>query len=255
MKKLLTIFAGLVMAVSVFGADQLSLRIWTEGPDLYADGAPVLVGETYLVVYLPNGQLFQGVRTDRSLVDPDNNILVTTRLAVKGYKCEYKPHQYPATKYSGDGTFVIVLLDTRKADGSVGGSVAGYNLPTVSTAADGMGTLNGGVGTAVTASETPVPLAAKPTITELVKDGESASIRFKDVTIGSDYDVEFSTNLAANVWISTKGKPTDRRVTATEGVNVVKLNNVNVMTLDNVKAPSTEPVRFFRVVTPPSNKP
>ena len=131
MKKTLSLISGLLVAATMFGAevkDQLTLAMSTPGPDTYADGSPVLVGETYLLVYVKQGAVFGGVQTDGSLVDPLNNVIVTRGQAVEGAKCGYKAIQYPAATYPEGGSWVIVLLDTRKADGAVGGLIAAQGV-------------------------------------------------------------------------------------------------------------------------------
>ena len=74
MKKTLSMVSGLLLALSVFGVEeglkQLTLAISTPGPDTYADGTPVLVGESYLLVYANQGATFQGLYMDGTLVDP-----------------------------------------------------------------------------------------------------------------------------------------------------------------------------------------
>ena len=148
MKKALLVFSGLLVATTMFGAevkDQRTLAMSTPGPDTYADGTPVLVGETYLLVYVKQGQVFGGVYTDGSLVDPDNNVIATTGQAVEGAKCGYKAIQYSAATYPEGGAWVIVLLDTRKADGAIGGLVAAQGASAASGTASALslGTVGG----------------------------------------------------------------------------------------------------------------
>lgn len=252
MKKTLAFLIGLSLTMSVFAGssdslEQLSLTISTQGPDLYADGTPVLVGETYLLVYLPKDQTFGGVLTDGSLADPAHNTLVTTAKAVEGSKCEYKPIQYPATLFPSDGTFVIVLLDTRKADGTVGGLVAGHSVAQTPTKASGMSlnALNGGGGAAVTAAILPTLPAGTPTpvITSIAQAGETVSLSIKEFSYGVNYEVQAVTNLGTSAWAPAKSGIASRLKATTSNVQGDELKT-------DVTVPQNDTVRFFRVIIP-----
>ncbi len=95
MKKTIYMITLLLTAIAVMGAglSQLTLSISTEGPDYYADGTSVLVGESYLLVYVKEGATFAGVKSDGTLVDTEGNAIVTKATAVEGAKCGFKAIQ------------------------------------------------------------------------------------------------------------------------------------------------------------------
>ena len=85
MKKSISIMTVLLLGMSAFGAglSQLTLSISTQGPDYYADGNAVQVGEKYLLVYVGEGAAFAGIKSDGSLVDPAGKIVTLSTLGDK----------------------------------------------------------------------------------------------------------------------------------------------------------------------------
>lgn len=256
MKKTLSTLIGLLLAVSVFGGgsdslSHLTISIATEGPDLYADSTPVLVGEKYLLVYVAQGQTFKGVLTDGSLVDPVNNAIAITGTAVEGSKCGYETLTYSASLYPAAGTFVIVLLDTRKADGSVGGLVAGHSaaLSATSTKADGLNlsALNGGAGSGIGATVQPSVLDTVPTpvIASLAQGDGKVSLGIKDFAYGVNYEVQATTNLNTQAWSTAVSGGTASRLAASSA-NVES----GVLKTPDIAVPAGDAVRFFRVIIP-----
>lgn len=205
MKKTLFLLSGLLLGASAFGStdlEQLTLSISTQGPDYYADGQPLQVGETYLLVYLYQGHTFAGLYTDRTLVDPDNNKIATEGVAITGSKCDFKPIQYPASLYPPEGSWVIVALDTRTANGAVGGLVAGLGASAAS--ATGETSLNAldlaSQGTSEQAkmlSNMPAPEITAVEPGNVVDDQRQVGIRFTNVKDGALYSVESTTDLSS----------------------------------------------------------
>ncbi len=260
MKKTLFLVSGLLLGASAFGSDlaQLTLSISTQGPDYYADGQQVQVGETYLLVYVAKNAAFQGLYTDGTLVDPVSNKIATKGVAVAGAKCGFKAIQYPADLYPSDGSWVIVALDTRTADGAVGGLVAGLGATAASAtgASTSLHSLNvasqnNGAPTLATTAATQTSAATPvPEITAVSPKGASVDVSFKNVSASALYEVQSTTDLAAGVWqaaaVSTLGQAPATRVQATP------LNTVGEGQAAEVRAAvqvsPTDKVRFFRVI-------
>lgn len=205
MKKTLSVMSGMVLAAVMTGIaaqeTPLVVEVSTPGPDYYADGTPVLVGETYLLVYVKAGATFAGVRTDGSLIDPDNNKKVFEAKAVEGAKCGFIPVQYLESMYPANGSWVVVLLDTRKADGSVGGLVAaqgaGTSVAGGGNAMAGPQALSRAVGGMVATSMTPSPAdTPPPVITALNKDAAGVALEIGNVSGGALYTVVATDDLA-----------------------------------------------------------
>jgi hypothetical protein len=253
MKKTLTLLFGLALAVSVSAADlpQLTLQIRTQGPDFYADGQPVTVGETYLLVYVKQNATFQGLRADGSLVDPDNNQVVTTSSAITGEQgsyCAPRQIQYDVADYPANGKWLVVLLDTRKDDGTVGGLIFGFGTNGQATVTAGTGIVPASAGKNASSSTpaglttdklpavAPAAAAKKPVITGFAREGASVRVDLKDCDASAGYRLESSTDVASGKWQhaarlqkSPQGEPPSRQ---------------------SVAVPADDAVRFFRVITP-----
>jgi len=260
MKKTLSILIGLALAVSVFGQSdealsELTMTMSTQGPDYYADDAPVAVGETYLLVYVKAGQTFQGVRSDESLVNT-NNLKATTSQAIAGSKCEFKAIQYAEKDYPAGGTWVLVLLDTRKANGAPGGLITGYSdsevIPAAKKAAAGGANLGGdlkvqaddGKGLSVGSVASAPANTPDPVIAAVDPKGEKVDVRIKNFTDAASYEVQTRTSLAAGNWEPAVGGKLLQAKTL--GVTPGPAAELPV-TLD---VPANDTVRFFRVIVP-----
>ncbi len=127
MKRFATLACALALAAPVFAAQNDPLVFFsTQGPDTYGDGATVLDGEYYALVWVKSGADFAGFQADGALVDPDNSVcLLKAGLAQNG-RCPTVAFQLPAefVDTHKDGTYGVWLLDTRIADGD-GGTVVG----------------------------------------------------------------------------------------------------------------------------------
>lgn len=107
-------------------ANDVVLTFATTGPDLYADGTPVLDGESYALVWTRAGATFGGIAADGALLSADDQFVLVAGVA-EGGRCPTTVFEIDAADsaaYEG-GSFALYLLDTRvkDADGTV--SVAG----------------------------------------------------------------------------------------------------------------------------------
>jgi outer membrane lipoprotein SlyB len=251
MKNALSVVTGVLLAASSFaGLSQLTLSISTPGPDTYADGQPVQVGETYLLVYVNQGASFQGLYTDGSLVDPVNNRVATKAYAVAGAKCGFKAVQYPAELFPAGGSWVIVVLDTRTGDGALGGLVAGQGVSAATVAAGSTSTSLGAVGAAsqgvaglTVSGQTLAPAGTPaPEITAVQPNGDTVNVRFKNFSDKALYEVQSTTDLAGQ-WQTVA-----KRVQAT-AQNIVQGENGAELPAA-VQVPAGDKVRFFKVIVP-----
>lgn len=257
MKKILSILIGLSLAVSAFGEglSQVTMTISTEGPDAYADGTPVLVGETYLLVYVKSGE-FEGVRSDGTLVNPAKDLKVTTSLAVEGSKCGFKAIQYPETLYPAGGTWVIVLLDTRDANGNLGGLVTGHSdaVPAAKSVAQGSMSPGGmrvladaggsGSGLTVGSLARAPSTTPNPVIAAVEPNGTAVGLKIKNFTDTANYEVQTRTSLASGNWEPAVGgvKLQARTLGVVPGPAAEMPATLTV--------PADDTVRFFRVIVP-----
>jgi len=247
MKKTLSLISGLLMAATMFGAeaqDQLTLAMSTPGPDTYADGTPVLAGETYLLVYVKQGAVFGGVCTDGSLVDPVNNVIATTARAVEGAKCGYKAIQYPAATYPEGGSWVIVVLDTRKADGAVGGLIAAQGASAANGAASALslGAAGGAAASGLSAAG-PAPSPAgtpQPEIAAVQAGNGRVNLRIKNFSDKALYQVQSATSLNGG-WQTVASRVQATAQTVVQGESGTELPA-------DVDVPAGDTVRFFKVI-------
>lgn len=208
-KTLLMMTAAFAATLAAAAVEKTSVMdVWTAGPDFYADGTPVLAGETYLLVYVKAGAEFAGIYTDGSLVDPDNNQAVLKLPATSDSRCGYKQVQYHTSQFPANGSWELVLLDTRKNDGTVGGLIAAQGTSSAVAAPSAMtmnATLGGGAGL-VAASDTVSPPAAPdsplppPTITGLSVDADSVTVSVDNVMDGSLYQIVSTDDLKTGGW-------------------------------------------------------
>ena len=245
MKKTLSLISGLLMAATMFGAearDQLTLSMSTPGPDTYADGTPVPAGETYLLVYVKQGAVFGGVHTDGSLVDPVNNVIATTALAVEGSKCGYKAIQYPAATYPEGGSWVIVVLDTRKADGTLGGLIAAQGASAANGAASALslGAAGGAAASGLSAAG-PAPSPAgtpQPEIAAVQAGNGRVNLRIKNFSDTALYEVQSATSLNGG-WQTVASRVQATTQSIVQGDAGAELRT---------DVPAVGTVRFFKVI-------
>lgn len=149
-KTLVAGLVGLLAAAAFAGKDNVVVTFCTQGPDTYADGTPVLDGETYALVWTPTGSAFQGIRADGTAAG-DSKVALKAPVA-KGGKCPFVKFEidetYAKANYAG-GTWGVYLLDTRTfakelgadgqpvATGAGGAAVNGYGAVTTAKTATG----------------------------------------------------------------------------------------------------------------------
>ena len=131
----LTAFGLLIGAAAFAGMDNVVIAFSTQGPDKYADGAQVVDGECYALVWTPTGVTFAGIDSTGAAVAPSKVVLKAP--VAKGGKCPdvlfEVDSDYAKANYPG-GTWGVYLLDTRKfktnAEGIIlKGEVASCGLP------------------------------------------------------------------------------------------------------------------------------
>jgi len=249
MKKLFSMVLGLAIAAGLaFGDDglaTLSMTISTPGPDCYKDGAKVRDGETYLLVYLKTNALFRGVLMNGTLVDPVNNVIAAVGHAKNG-ACAFQPIQFSTNLYPSTGRWVIDLLDTRTADGTVGGLVVGNGAsqpasgPSATTPSvpDYAATMTGANATLVsTVIAPPLPGTPAPVITSITQKNGATTVSFNNLVNGNNYYLQEVASVG-NGW------------TATTVVNPIPCFDSAATISVEVPAVPGQTTRFFRIVTP-----
>ena len=122
-KKIFALAFLLITTIVVAGQNDALLAFSTKGPDRYADGTPVQVGEAYALVWSRTGSEFAGVDMNGQAVDPVNNAVVVALPLAKAKRngdvhCPLTMFQIDAAFAAShaDGAFALVLLDTRVAN-------------------------------------------------------------------------------------------------------------------------------------------
>jgi hypothetical protein len=249
MKQILSLLFGVVLAATAFGdtLGTLTLTASTTGPDRYADGSLVLAGETYLLVYVNENAVFEGVRTDGELVNTNVNTQATTGTATKDARCGMVAISYPASLYPASGKWALVLLDTRNVNG-VGGLVVGVSEVTdgvnLGTAKNSMGPgalvaqAEAGEGLAVTGRAKLPDGVTPPVISSIEPTSNGTKIRVANVDSTVPYNVETTTDLASDWSVSGAGRSLQVSTHGVAGGSEIAAT---------VTAPAAE-ARFFRVV-------
>lgn len=140
-KTLVAGLVGLLAAATFAGMNNVVITFCSQGPDTYADGSTVLDGETYALVWTPDGATFGGFNADGSAVVP-SRVVLKAPLAKEG-KCPFVKYEiderFAATNYT-NGMWAVYLLDTRvfaadlgadgkpQATGAFGTAVNGYGV-------------------------------------------------------------------------------------------------------------------------------
>lgn len=123
MKKAILTMAMALMAAVVAQAAQDDLRLVfeTKGPDCYKDATAVLDGEFYALVWVKAGATFGGFNADATLVDAEANELVAVVPFAKDGRLPATKKQLAAetAPHYTTGSFAVILLDTRNADGTL----------------------------------------------------------------------------------------------------------------------------------------
>lgn len=140
-KTLVAGLVGLLAAATFAGMNNVVITFCSQGPDTYADGSTVLDGETYALVWTPDGATFGGFNADGSAVAP-SRVVLKAPLAKEG-KCPFVKYEiderFAAMNYT-NGMWAVYLLDTRvfasdlgadgkpQATGAFGTAVNGYGV-------------------------------------------------------------------------------------------------------------------------------
>ena len=115
MKKTIAfLVAGLCAGTLLAGMDNVVIQFSTVGPDKYADGATVMDGECYALVWTPTGSDFQGIKADGTAAG-DSKVVLKAPFAKNGCcpNIQFQVDEgYAAEHYKG-GTWGVYLLDTR----------------------------------------------------------------------------------------------------------------------------------------------
>ena len=112
-----------VMTLTGFGAvNDTLLSVSTTGPDKYADGTTVLDGESYALVWTKTGATFAGFAADGTVTGTGREAVAFLPFGAGG-RCPTVVLQIAAADAAryADGAFALYLLDTRLANGKVGG--------------------------------------------------------------------------------------------------------------------------------------
>ena len=154
MKKLTLLAAATMMAAGAFAALPTYVMFSSTGPDLYADGTPVLDGEVYALVWTKTGAEFAGFNADGTLVDVTNSKLVSAAPIATAQHCP--PVMYMLTGANSDldaeGSFSVYLMDTRvKTDAgtTVGGLAEDGTIKSINATTEVADAVKGGSSTSV----------------------------------------------------------------------------------------------------------
>ncbi len=208
MKRLMTMLGVAGLAVASFAAvDDTLITFSTPGPDKYADGTDVLVGECYALVWSADGQ-FDGIKADGTTVDPADKVVLVAQNAKQGPNGTYCPpllFQVDAelAKTLEKGVYAVYLLDTRvvAADGAV--AVGGVDENGALKAVNSYGSVSGdttaaaGTASITTAKTTAVGGASvatlveveAPVITAIKPEGTKITISTSGLSPVVDYKV------------------------------------------------------------------
>lgn len=203
MKKLLVSTLLTTAALVGFGGAQNDMRVYfeTKGPDTYKDGTQVLDGEFYALVWT-RADAFAGFNADGSFVNEADEVVAYAPYA-KGGRLPFTAEAVPAAKVPdyADGSFAVVSLDTRKADGTLSAPAVkdGRRVP---SAVNGYATasfvgVQAAAASAVLdfaspvslATVAPAPNAPTPVITSVAKVGDSLVVKVKGTADYLRYNV------------------------------------------------------------------
>ena len=114
-KSIALVFAVLLAGTLLAGTNNVVIQFSTVGPDKYADGATVMDGECYALVWTPTGSEFQGIN-EKGEAAGDSKVAVKAPIAIGG-KCpnvQFQIDETYANENYPNGTWGVYLLDTRK---------------------------------------------------------------------------------------------------------------------------------------------
>ncbi len=195
----------------------------TTGPDTYADGTPVADGETYYLLFVPAGSTFT--------ID-NTGAVEGARIVFQGKAKDGACGRIVVELNSGadysNGTFRVVLLDTRNASGApVGDIVVAYGASETASAlpsgAPGMVRLAAaqqaaGSAIATRSGAAILPTVVPPVITGLAVEGGVATLTAKaDGRVY--YTVSVTENLSSGIWTPVTNR-TEAQTFAADGGGV-----------------------------------
>jgi hypothetical protein len=192
-KNILAAAAVLSSAAAFSAANDAMVSFSTKGPDKYADGATVLDGECYALVWTAPNSAGLAVAADGTASGGE---IVLAAPVAKGGRCPKVIFEVNADdmakKYKG-GSWSVLLLDTRRwgADGSVrpAGTVAGKV-----TLVNATGEVSGGSVNVATASSSSVSAVAAAVATATAVPEGTPSPTITGIRVEG-----------ANVFVSVKG--------------------------------------------------
>jgi len=184
MKKF-AIFLLLTPFLCAFGAvDDTLIAFGTKGPDKYLDGTTVQDGECYALVWTKAGATFAGLAADGTAIGTNSTVVVFAPIAKDGHcpKAIFELDKKLMAQYAG-GSFALYLVDTRLANGQIGG----VNTKGIPTAVNGYGEVVGGddlgapssVVAVTTKSAVPAD-APRPTITAIKVVGDNVFLTVRN---------------------------------------------------------------------------
>jgi len=129
MKKCALFFAAAAMTAGAFAGLPSYVKFSSTGPDLYADGTPVLDGEVYALVWTKAGCEFAGFNADGTLVNPETSKLVSAAAIATNQHCPTVMYMLTGANSDLDarGSFSVYLMDTRVKTAAGTTTVAGLD--------------------------------------------------------------------------------------------------------------------------------
>lgn len=242
MKK--TIIACLsAMTISAFAAqNDLLVTFSSNGPDKYADGAVVLDGECYALVWTKSGASFEGLSADGLAVGENSEVILVAPVAKDGH-CPTIVFEVSAEKAEslGDGTFGVYLLDTRLANGKTGG-VKSSGIP---VAVNGYGA----VGSVVSKTSLTGPASLE------VAETASVSVKSQDPASAPKPVIKTMKVVGGNVYLTVSGTLPCMQYNVSAGDSPSAISDKNISVPQNGKseddiifvAPATGSSRFFKI--------
>ena len=121
MKKTIAFLAaGLCAGTLLAGMNNVVIQFSTVGPDKYADGATVMDGETYALVWTPDGATFGGINSDGNAIGENDKgqkcaVVLKAPFAKNGCcpNIQFQVDEGYAAAHYPNGTWGVYLLDTR----------------------------------------------------------------------------------------------------------------------------------------------
>lgn len=122
-----TLFAGSERSYTETGTTPIGY--YTTGVDCYKNGAPLAEGEFYALIWEQEPGAFTGFRRDGSLCNPAGSEVVSLiRADLVKSNCGHVTFYIP-TNLHPDGSYGVVVLDTRGVDGVPVGIRPGARMP------------------------------------------------------------------------------------------------------------------------------